>query len=100
LATLYRVQVASLPRREAYWLLWLLGVHRNQQGEGIGSALLAHMHHRLDAEGQCAHVHAPSEDVAGWLNKRGYHPDGDLIRYGQAVLYPMTRPPAAGPHRD
>ena len=90
-----------------HWYLQFLAVHPDDQGHGIGSALLTHMHHQLDDSYHTAYLEAVDESTVDFYTRHGYHHLGDPITLpGGPRMWPMLRrprpdaPPAwAAPHR-
>jgi GNAT superfamily N-acetyltransferase len=99
IATFTAVQEAHHPAEPECYLLLALGVAAQRRNLGVGSALLAHMHDRLDAQAVPAYVQAADRGVSVFFHRRGYQRVGEQIRFGAQVLtalHPMWRPPRAG----
>jgi GNAT superfamily N-acetyltransferase len=85
----------------AHHHLALLAVHPARQDTGLGSALLAHHHRQLDAEGTPAYLEASSPRSRQLYLRHGYHDLPDAPFYlpeDGPPMWPMWRPPgqAAG----
>lgn len=73
--------------------LAILAVRPDQQGRGIGSALLAAHHASLDGRGVPAYLEASSPRNRELYLRHGYTDRGGPIRLpGGPALYPMWRP--------
>ena len=84
------------PMDKPHHYLAFLAVHPDRQGEGLGSALLAHHLGQLDADGVPAYLEATGTRNRMLYVRHGYKllmpvtiPDGP-------DLYPMWRPPHTG----
>jgi GNAT superfamily N-acetyltransferase len=78
-----------------------VAVHPARQDTGLGSALLAHHHRQLDAEGTPAYLEASSPRSRQLYLRHGYHDLPDAPFYlpeDGPPMWPMWRPPgqAAG----
>jgi GNAT superfamily N-acetyltransferase len=80
--------------RTPHWYLYLVAVDPEQQGRGVGSALLAAGLARADAEAMPAYLEATSERNSALYARVGFERAG-VLRYplGGPPLYPMLRPP-------
>ena len=80
--------------RTPHWYLYLVAVDPEQQGRGVGSALLAAGLARADAEALPAYLEATSERNSALYARVGFEAAG-VLRYplGGPPLYPMLRPP-------
>ena len=75
--------------------LAFLAVHPDQQGQGLGSALLADYHARLDQRGVAAYLEASCERNRDLYLRHGYRPMGEPFRLPDGPpMWPMWRPPA------
>ncbi|MFG1921079.1 GNAT family N-acetyltransferase [Cryptosporangium sp. NPDC048952] len=77
--------------------LVFLAVHPRHQWHGLGSALLAHYHSKLDARGESVAVDVPDRMLQDYFERHGYQPAGKAYRVTDAPhhLWPMHRPPRA-----
>ena len=90
-----------------HWYLAFLAVHPDDQGHGIGSALLAHMHHTLDEDYHTAYLEAADRSTLDFYVRHGYRPLGPPLGLPDGPsLWPMIRRPRpdnppvwAAPHR-
>lgn len=89
-AALERHHPADFPHHH----LCILAVHPNQQGNGIGTALLDAHHRTLDHAGEPAYLEASSPRNRDLYLRHGYTDLGAPIElpYGP-VMYPMWRTP-------
>jgi len=76
--------------------LALIAVRPDRQGVGVGTALLAAHHARLDEEGTPAYLEAASLRTRDIYLRIGYSDLGPPIQFPDGpAMYPMWRPPAA-----
>ena len=78
---------------EVMELLDELAVVPERQGQGLGSALLAHTLDRCDREGVPAYLDATSEDNRRLYERHGFEADAPYAPAGGPPLYPMWRDP-------
>lgn len=85
----------AYPDRPEHAYLGFVGVTPARQRSGLGAALLAHRHRRLDEAGTAAFLIASSADSARLYRRLGYRPAGPDIRPAPdaPALYPMLRKP-------
>jgi GNAT superfamily N-acetyltransferase len=78
--------------------LAFLAVHPERQGNGLGSALLAHHHRHLDRQGRAAYAEASSPDSRDIYQRHGYRPWGEPYRLPAdgPSLWPLWREPRQG----
>jgi ribosomal protein S18 acetylase RimI-like enzyme len=57
---------------ESHWHLLFLAVHPMHQNEGLGSALLKHVHDAMDASGVPEYLEASNESSARLYRRHGY----------------------------
>jgi GNAT superfamily N-acetyltransferase len=82
------------PTGDAHQHLAILAVHPDHQRQGIGRALLAHRHRRLDQEGSPAYLEASDETNQAWYARLGYRDIGGPIRLPDGPsMFPMVREP-------
>lgn len=79
--------------REPHWYLAVLGTDPPSQGKGIGSALIAPVLSRCDAEGVPAYLESSKESNIPFYRRHGFEVTGELRVPGGPVLYPMWREP-------
>jgi GNAT superfamily N-acetyltransferase len=86
------------PRILPHEHLAVLAVRAGHQRRGLGSALLAHHHHKLDQAGRPAYVEAATEDLCDFYARHGYEPLGRPIELpdGGPAMFPMWRDPLSG----
>lgn len=83
------------PLGGAHQYLAILAVHPDHQRQGIGRALLAHRHRRLDETGSSAYLEASDETNREWYARHGYRDIGDPIRLPDGPnMWPMWREPS------
>ena len=70
-----------------------IGVRPDRQGNGIGSALLAHMEARLDAEGLPAYLEASSERNRALYVRHGFDVTGEVRLPDGPPMWLMWREP-------
>jgi GNAT superfamily N-acetyltransferase len=79
---------------EPHWYLDYIGVHPHAQGRGSGSALLAPMLARCDAEGAPAYLNAGSPRSRELYRRRGFEVTAELrLPFGGPPLWRMWRVP-------
>ncbi|MFI5802301.1 GNAT family N-acetyltransferase [Streptomyces sp. NPDC051561] len=83
------------PHHEAHLYLWMIGVHPDWQGEGLGSALMTPVLERCDREGKAAYLEASSTRSRELYRRLGFADHGTPLRlpYGGPLMYPMWRAP-------
>lgn len=74
-----------------------LAVHPRHPWQGLGSALLAYYHSKLDARGESVSVDVPDRLLQDYFERHGYQAAGQAYRVtdGPHHLWPMHRPPRA-----
>jgi len=78
--------------------LAFLAVRKDRQGQGVGSALLAHHHAELDRDGIAAFLEASSTGSRDLYTRHGYQPVGSTYAAPNGALFwPMWRDPATVP---
>jgi ribosomal protein S18 acetylase RimI-like enzyme len=74
--------------------LAFLAVHPDQQRRGLGSALMAYHHARLDQLQIAAYLEASSEENRNLYQRHGYQTMGETFRLPDSTpMWPMWRPP-------
>lgn len=73
---------------EPHWYLWVIGVEPEQQGRGLGSALIEPMLQRADNEGVPCYLETHKERNVAFYQKHGYNVvrSGHVPRGGPAYL--------------
>jgi len=89
--------VAALEKvhpREPHWYLAFLGTHQDHQGHGIGSALIAAVTERCDAEGTGAYLESSKESNVPFYARHGFEVTGTVdLPDGGPPMYLMWRDP-------
>ena len=75
-----------------HWHLAFLAVEPDQQGHGLGSALLEHTLGWLDHHHKPTYLEATNDDNQRLYARHGFRDHGDPIRFGDGTFYPMWRP--------
>jgi len=79
---------------EPHWYLEVLGTEPAEQGKGIGSALMAPVLERCDAEGLPAYLESSKEQNIRYYERHGFRVTGGLdLPKGGPRLWPMWRDP-------
>lgn len=78
---------------EPHYFLQFLGVVPEQQGKGIGSALLTAVLERCDRERLPAYLEATSRDSRRLYERHGFEATGEIAAAGGPPLWPMWRTP-------
>jgi ribosomal protein S18 acetylase RimI-like enzyme len=76
--------------------LAFLAVHPTHQRRGLGTALLAHHHARLDKAGIAAYLEASSEAARDLYTRHGYQVREPFHLPNSTPTWPMWRPPLVG----
>jgi ribosomal protein S18 acetylase RimI-like enzyme len=85
------------PMERPHIYLWFLGVTREAQGHGVGSRLLAHGTHRLDAAGQCAYLETQTERNIALYRRHGFEVISEhKARADAPPMWSMWREPRGG----
>jgi len=79
--------------REPHWYLPLIAVRPEQQGRGLGSALLRPMLERCDADGLPAYLEASTPRNRALYERHGFVVTGELRVRDAPPLWPMWRDP-------
>lgn len=87
-----RVLEASHPD-QAHWYLDALGTDPAHQGHGVGSALMAPILDRCDAENVGAHLVASKPENVPYYRRHHFEVTADLAVPGGPTLYAMWRAP-------
>jgi GNAT superfamily N-acetyltransferase len=92
LAGLDRME-AQHPHETPHWYLFILGTEPAAQGRGLGSALLAHVLARVDAEGMPAYLESSSERNLAFYGRHGFEITSEVAIPGGLRIWPMWREP-------
>jgi ribosomal protein S18 acetylase RimI-like enzyme len=92
LAGLERME-ARHPRDPSHWYLFILGTEPAAQGRGLGSALLAHMLARVDADQMPAYLESSSERNLALYGRHGFEITSEVVIPGGPRIWPMWREP-------
>jgi ribosomal protein S18 acetylase RimI-like enzyme len=66
---------------------------RRRRAEGLGSALLAQVLARVDADGMPAYLESSSERNLAWYGRHGFEVTGEVAIPGGPRIWPMWREP-------
>ncbi len=91
---LSRLDAAHAKQPEHYYLA-ILGTRPDRQGEGLGSALMAPMLARCDAEGVGAYLESSKESNIPYYRRYGFEVVGEVEFPSGPKLWPMWRDPRA-----
>jgi ribosomal protein S18 acetylase RimI-like enzyme len=92
LAGLERME-ARHPQDRAHWYLFILGTEQAAQGQGLGSALLAHMLARVDADQLPAYLESSNERNLALYGRHGFEVTSEVAIPGGPTIWPMWREP-------
>jgi len=81
------------PRAPEHWYLAILGTDPDHQGTGVGSALLAPVLERCDAEGTPAYLESSKLSNVAFYARHGFEERETLVIDGGPTMYPMWREP-------
>jgi ribosomal protein S18 acetylase RimI-like enzyme len=84
---------ARHPQDRAHWYLFILGTEQAAQGRGLGSAMLAHMLARVDADGMPAYLESSSERNLALYGRHGFEITSEVVIPGGPKVWPMWREP-------
>jgi ribosomal protein S18 acetylase RimI-like enzyme len=82
--------------RERHWYLPVLGTAPEHQGRGFGSALLAPVLGRCDAEGVPAYLESSKERNLAFYRRHGFEVTATIRVPDGPELWPMLRKPRGG----
>ena len=83
------------PRDPSHWYLFILGTEPAAQGQGLGSALLAQVLARVDAEGMPVYLESSSERNLALYGRHGFEVTSEVAIPGGPRIWPMWREPRA-----
>jgi ribosomal protein S18 acetylase RimI-like enzyme len=92
LAGLERME-ARHPHDPPHWYLFILATEKAAQGQGLGSALLAHMLARVDAHQMPAYLESSSERNLALYGPHGFEVTSGVAIPGGPTIWPMWREP-------
>jgi ribosomal protein S18 acetylase RimI-like enzyme len=92
LAGLERME-ARHPQDRSHWYLFILGTEQAAQGRGLGSALLAQVLARVDADGMPAYLESSSERNLALYGRHGFEIIDEVAIPGGPRIWPMWRQP-------
>ena len=84
-------QMGAFHIHEPHWYLPMIGVDPARQGQGLGSALLAHALRRCDAEHLPAYLESSNPANVPLYERHGFRVIGQIQAGGSPTLYPMLR---------
>jgi ribosomal protein S18 acetylase RimI-like enzyme len=84
---------ARHPHDRSHWYLFILGTEPAAQGRGLGSALLAQMLARVDADGMPVYLESSSERNLALYGRHGFEVTGEVAIPGGPRIWPMWREP-------
>jgi ribosomal protein S18 acetylase RimI-like enzyme len=79
--------------RRPHWYILAVGVRPEDQGRGLGTALLTPTLARCDTEGLPAYLEASSERSAALYERLGFEHVGELRLGGSPPVWRMLRSP-------
>jgi GNAT superfamily N-acetyltransferase len=83
------------PRDRSHWYLFILGTEQAAQGRGLGSALLAQVLTRVDADGMPAYLESSNERNLALYGRHGFEMTNEVAIPGGPRIWPMWREPRA-----
>ncbi len=86
-------QMGPFHPTEPLWYLPLIGVDPSQQGQGYGSALLAHALATCDQQGSLAYLEASSPRSKALYERHGFEEIGVIQAGSSPPMWPMLRKP-------
>ena len=78
---------------EPHWYLAVLGTATEHQGKGVGSALMAPVLTKCDAEGIPAYLESSKESNIPFYQRHGFAVTGEVNVKNGPTLWPMWRDP-------
>ena len=81
------------PQDPSHWYLFILGTEQAAQGQGLGSALLAQVLARVDADGMPAYLESSSERNLALYGRHGFEVTSEVVIPGGPRIWPMWREP-------
>jgi ribosomal protein S18 acetylase RimI-like enzyme len=83
------------PSDPSHWYLFILGTEQAAQGRGLGSALLAQVLTRIDADGMPVYLESSNERNIALYGRHGFEMTGEVAIPGGPRIWPMWRQPRA-----
>jgi ribosomal protein S18 acetylase RimI-like enzyme len=84
---------ARHPHDPSHWYLFILGTEPAAQGRGLGSALLAQMLARVDADKMAAYLESSNQRNLALYGRHGFAVTGEVAIPGGPRIWPMWREP-------
>jgi ribosomal protein S18 acetylase RimI-like enzyme len=81
------------PHDPPHWYLFILGTEPAAQGRGLGSALLAEVLTRVDADGMPAYLESSNERNLAFYGRHGFEITSEVAIPGGPRIWPMWREP-------
>jgi ribosomal protein S18 acetylase RimI-like enzyme len=81
------------PDNRSHWYLFILGTEQAAQGQGLGSALLAHMLAHVDADGMPVYLESSNERNLAWYGRHGFEVTDEVVIPGGPRIWLMWREP-------
>ena len=81
------------PQDRSHWYLFILGTEPAAQGQGLGSALLAQVLARVDADGMPVYLESSNERNLAWYGRHGFEVTSEVVILGGPRIWPMWREP-------
>lgn len=81
------------PKTPSHWYLAVLGTDPAAQGQGLGSAVLAPVLERCDADGMAAYLESSKESNISFYARHGFRVTGEIRLPKGPTMWPMWRDP-------
>jgi ribosomal protein S18 acetylase RimI-like enzyme len=81
------------PHDPSHWYLFILGTEQAAQGRGLGSALLAQVLARVDADRMPAYLESSNERNIALYRRHGFEVASEVAIPGGPRIWPMWRKP-------
>jgi ribosomal protein S18 acetylase RimI-like enzyme len=79
------------PHDPPHWYLFILGAEQAAQGQGLGSALMAHVLARVDADGMAAYLESSNERNLAFYGRHGFEVMAEVVIPDGPRIWPMWR---------
>jgi GNAT superfamily N-acetyltransferase len=86
-------EMEKIHPKEPHWYLAVLGTATEHQGKGVGSALMAPVLTRCDAEGLPAYLESSKDSNIPFYQRHGFEVTGEVNVKNGPTLWPMWRDP-------